>query len=388
MKNAPVAAALVALAASALGQTPYFTEIFVNPTGTDGGLEFIEIAGPAGFDMTGYSILVVEGDSPSQGVVDLILPFGSESIGPNGLLLWRDAATPINSGVPRVYFTGPNAATTLRVADFNPDIENGSNTYILGFGTPPSMPVDIDANNDGAVDPGVLGGFTVVDAVGFLDGGASDFAYGASLGFVNVTGAASSANNLYRIPTCGGGFSSWASSTNPTGGGSAATGFVASSNQSGYPFGPGASWTADPGRRNLCPATLSMSVASPVVEGVPATNELTISITNGVPGALYLTAFTFDSANGPVPPYTGPHAGLIISDQDLLTQYVFAAPPYVGILDGSGAMSFTTEPFPVLGMTLYAASVLYGEGFSSVEGAVAIVDPDFSGRTAIVSIGL
>jgi hypothetical protein len=173
----------------------FISEVLNNPPSNDNGFEGIELSGPPGQSLAGYKFLVVEGESLSIGLVDVVLDLGAFSFGSNGLFLWRDAATAINSGVPAVYLTGPNGATTINVADFNPDLENGTQTYILGFGTAPAVASDIDTNNDGVIDAG-FGAFTVVDAVGYLDGGAGEIAYGAALGFVNVgTGSGALSSN-------------------------------------------------------------------------------------------------------------------------------------------------------------------------------------------------
>jgi len=42
--------------------------------------------------------------------------------------------------------------TSISIVAFTPDIENGSNTFVLGFGTPPSVGDDLDADNDGTLD--------------------------------------------------------------------------------------------------------------------------------------------------------------------------------------------------------------------------------------------
>ena len=76
----------------------------------------------------------------------------------------------------------PDAATALDVTDFNPDIENGSNTFLLGFGTPPAVGTDLDLGNDGTLDA-PLTGFNVVDAVSIVESdGTANYAYADELG--------------------------------------------------------------------------------------------------------------------------------------------------------------------------------------------------------------
>ncbi|MBL8878281.1 MAG: hypothetical protein JNG88_04095 [Phycisphaerales bacterium] len=208
-------------AGAALAQNqPYFSEIYMNPTpGTDNGQEFIEIGGDANFDLSAYYIVIIEGDGTTAGIVDAVYSLVGQSTGANGLLLRRDAATVIQPG--------PDVGTNIWVADFTPDIENGSNTYILGFGTPPTAASDLDANDDCALDAGGLPGFTVVDAVSFAENDTgvnceyADEIGGTALGaFTGFNPAV-----LYRLIDCGTGrplaSGSWAggltTGTNPGG---------------------------------------------------------------------------------------------------------------------------------------------------------------------------
>ncbi|MCB9891172.1 MAG: hypothetical protein H6832_11110 [Planctomycetes bacterium] len=152
------------------------SEILINPPGNDDGYEAIEIRGAANAALTGYYILAIEGDGTNAGTVDTVINLGAYSTGSNGLLLMRDSST-------IVLKPAPAAATTVAVdaAAFTPDIENGTITIVLGFGTAPTVSVDLDANNDGVLDNGIPG-FTTVDAVAWTDGGASDFMYAGALG--------------------------------------------------------------------------------------------------------------------------------------------------------------------------------------------------------------
>lgn len=175
-KSFPVAVLLGAAVQTAAGQFQ-MTEIYVNAPGTDNGQEAIEITGAPGASLAGWSLIVIEGDLAPPGLVDLVRSLDTTATGSNGLLLLRDAAS--------VILPAPETATSVVVADFAPDLENGSNTFLLGFGTPPAAGADLDTDDDGALDAGALNGFTVVDAVTFLenDGVAANFAYADDLGF-------------------------------------------------------------------------------------------------------------------------------------------------------------------------------------------------------------
>ncbi|MBK6942820.1 MAG: hypothetical protein IPH13_21825 [Planctomycetes bacterium] len=154
------------------------SELFVNPPGTDNGQEGFELYGPPSTSLAGYKLVIVEGDGTGAGLVDVVLDLGAFSTGTNGVFVWRDSAAVISPGID------PNSA--VNVADFAPDIENGSNTYILGFGTAPATATDLDTDNDGTPDV-ALTGFTVVDAASIVENdGASNFAYADDLGFTNL----------------------------------------------------------------------------------------------------------------------------------------------------------------------------------------------------------
>lgn len=153
-------------------------EILVNPPGTDNGVEFLELRGSSGGieSMSGLTFLVIEGDgtAPGAGVIDVALSLSAFSTGTNGLFLWRDAAT--------VLSPAPDPATTLNVADFNPDLENGSNTFLIVNGFSGSVGTDLDAGDDGTLDSTPW--TSVIDAIGFAENdGAANVQYATSLGF-------------------------------------------------------------------------------------------------------------------------------------------------------------------------------------------------------------
>ncbi|MCY2960690.1 MAG: hypothetical protein NTY35_11040 [Planctomycetota bacterium] len=153
------------LLALAIGASPAsaqftFSEILANPPGSDQGLELFEIRGAPNASLAGFKILVIESDrlDPTQGRIELIVDLGSYTTGSNGLLLVRDEA--LITLLPIV-----DPATSIVVQDFVPDIENNSNTYVLGFGPTPVLNTDLDADDDNNLDAGALSGFVVADAV-------------------------------------------------------------------------------------------------------------------------------------------------------------------------------------------------------------------------------
>ena len=192
------------LAGGAAAQTFLISEIVIDVPSTDNGFEAVEIVGPASTALTGYFLLSIEGDGGNAGIVDQVIDLGAASTGTNGLLLLRDAAT--------VLLPAPDGATSVVVDDFNPDLENGSNSFLLGFGTPPALNADLDADNDGTLDAGALTGFSVDDAVGFIENdGPTNVAYADDVGGTNTGPFVDfNSDSLYRIFNADGTPCAWA----------------------------------------------------------------------------------------------------------------------------------------------------------------------------------
>jgi hypothetical protein len=150
-------------------------EVFFNPPGTDQGAEFVEIKGSPNASLSNVWLLVIEGDgSPAAGTLDLAVNLTGQSIGSNGLFLIRDASN--------VLSPAPSSGTNVWVNDFNPDIENGSNTFILVSNFSGLVGTDYDSNDDGTLDSQPWA--SVIDAIGYKESGtAAEINYGTSLGF-------------------------------------------------------------------------------------------------------------------------------------------------------------------------------------------------------------
>ncbi len=154
------------------------SELLFNPPGTDQGQESIEIRGVPGTLLANMFLLVIEGDAAGAGVIDQRIDLSAYATGSNGLLLIRDSAV--------VLSPPPSPGTSVVVMDFTPDIENGTNTYVLGIGAPPAVGTDLDTNNDGVLDVS-LGAFSPLDAVGMIENDAGgNIGYGTQFGGVNV----------------------------------------------------------------------------------------------------------------------------------------------------------------------------------------------------------
>jgi MYXO-CTERM domain-containing protein len=178
------AAALVAALAGSAQASVRFSEIFLNPAGTDNGQEFIELRGTAGFSLNNLWILSIDGDSTSSGVVDQAINLSAFSLGTNGLFLWRDAASVIDAD-PAPGVQGPSVGTSVTSADFNPDLENGSNTFVIVSNFTGAVGTDLDANNDGIIDA-ALPWSSVIDAIALIENdGATNYGFAAALGGVN-----------------------------------------------------------------------------------------------------------------------------------------------------------------------------------------------------------
>ncbi|MFN0133822.1 MAG: GC-type dockerin domain-anchored protein [Phycisphaerales bacterium] len=202
------AALLACLAGSAVAQQAFISEMLINPPSPtpDQGRESIEIMGTPGLSLSGWKLIQIEGDlGTGAGTVDYILDLSAMSIGSNGLLLIRDD--------PAVLNPAPSAGTNVVVMDFNPDIENGSATYILGFGTfTTAVGTDLDTDNDGTFDNLTpFAGFTAVDVVSFVDGDTGGVEYADDLGGTTLGDLGTyTADALYRIINASGQPVRWA----------------------------------------------------------------------------------------------------------------------------------------------------------------------------------
>ena len=152
-----------------IGSDFLLNEIYVNNPGGDGNHEFIEIIAAPLTPLVDVWLLEIEGDGPNAGTVDNGQNLSSLTTGSNGLVLLGQnysSSTPWGAAV--------DPATTL--SDLvGGTIENGTITFMLVQGYTGSNGVDLDADNNGQLDstPWV----SVLDSVGWADGGGSDRVY-------------------------------------------------------------------------------------------------------------------------------------------------------------------------------------------------------------------
>ncbi len=162
-------------------------EIFIDAPGTDNGQEFFELRSTNNdqVSLSGLTFLAIEGDGTNPGSIDFAFNLSALSTGTNGLFLWRDSAT--------VLQPAPDAGTSVFVGDFNPDIENGSNTFLLVSNFTGTVGTDLDTNNDGVLDTSPWS--SIVDAMGLRENdGANNVVYTSSF----ITSATFNADFLAR----------------------------------------------------------------------------------------------------------------------------------------------------------------------------------------------
>lgn len=162
-----LAGSVAALPASAATGGVLINEFSASTAGTD--VEYVELLAPAGTDLSGYRVLEVEGDAPVFGVVDEVVSF------------------------PAADASGRSLASLAANA-----LENGTVSLLLVSGTIPALGTDLDADDDGAIDPALA--LTVVDAVAVTDGGAGDRTYGGVTLTPGYDGQSFAPGGASRIP--------------------------------------------------------------------------------------------------------------------------------------------------------------------------------------------
>jgi hypothetical protein len=222
-----VAAALTLAAGTAHAQTAWLSEVLANPPGgTDLGRERLEFTGQPGTTLTGWKLILIEADivdvndnplpvgQRQAGNIDEIFDLSNVTLGTNGVALLVDGTA--------VVLPAPAAGTAvINVGPLN--LENGGYTYVLGFGTLPPEWIegaDLDLNDDGTLDTPIGAAFTVVDAVGYVNGDFDGITYAsqlnAQLGSLDVprqlspfSGALWTPDAIYRWRTAAGGPAFW-----------------------------------------------------------------------------------------------------------------------------------------------------------------------------------
>lgn len=167
-----------------------FSEIFVNPPGSDNGFEFIELVTDIpNMNMDGYTIVIIEAEGPvASGTIDVALSLNGKKSGANRLFLWRDST--------QVLIPAPDPNTEVFVQDFNPDLENGAQVYLIVKGFTGFIGQDLDADGNGILDPlegvGEFPWTEIVDVIGVAEEGdvnlGNDKIYAEQLGGFTIIG--------------------------------------------------------------------------------------------------------------------------------------------------------------------------------------------------------
>lgn len=185
-----------ALSSQAAAQT-LLNEISVNPPGTDNPCEYAELRGAPGATLTNLYFVSVEGDAgAATGTADMVVNLSSQTLGANGLLV-------IISPTPCPGRTYP--AQTTQVTDPQLDtsgggIENGTVSQLLiQSATPIIEGTDYDADNNGTLEL-LPAGATIVDAIGWSDGGTGDIVYGG-VNLILASGAPDAASRFINNNT-------------------------------------------------------------------------------------------------------------------------------------------------------------------------------------------
>ena len=131
-----VAAFALALPVLASAQGPLINEIRIDQPGGDDD-EYFELVGPAGFDLTGLTYIVIGDGTTGCGTIEAVVDLTGSAIPATG------------------YFVAAEATFTLGVADLvtSLNFENSDNvTHLLVSGFTGANGDDLDTNDDGVLD--------------------------------------------------------------------------------------------------------------------------------------------------------------------------------------------------------------------------------------------
>ncbi|GAB4456983.1 MAG: hypothetical protein OHK0029_15890 [Armatimonadaceae bacterium] len=184
------AVALLALAATGANAQVRINELLINAPGTDNGQEFLELLSDTpNFSLNNIFFLSIDGDGGASGTIDQVVSLTAFSTGANNHFLLRDSNTVLNPA--------PLPDTNVAVQDFDPDLENGSNTFALVLGFTGSVGDDLDTNGDGSLDSTPW--TSVIDVVAWTDGGATDFVYNLGFAGANIFGGSGFTPDAYVV---------------------------------------------------------------------------------------------------------------------------------------------------------------------------------------------
>ena len=164
----------------------FINEVVFNPVAaTDTGEEYIELRGTPNTYLPGTAyLLLLDGDSEdTAGNVDHRFYLGGMQFGSNGYLVLRQFGSTYAVDPNSALVTATSAGWGATWSSRSTDIENGSvSVLLIQLSAVPAIDVDVDTDDDGNLNSGL--GWTIRDAIGNIDGGASDTGYG----LLNTTG--------------------------------------------------------------------------------------------------------------------------------------------------------------------------------------------------------
>lgn len=149
-------------------------EIKVNPPGTnDAPHEFIELKGAPNALLTNVYLIAIDGNSSGDpGKVSYALPLAGKNLGANGLLVIMATNHPYSIA------SGTTVVTDSHLSVAGGALDNGTISFLLvGSAVAINAGADLD-NGDNGVLEGLPPGATILDAVGWSDGGNNDIVYG------------------------------------------------------------------------------------------------------------------------------------------------------------------------------------------------------------------
>lgn len=144
-------------------------EFVNNHIGTDTN-EYVEVFGLPNTDYSDYTIVEIEGDGTSAGLID-----------------------------DMTFTIGVTDANGIWWSGYQPNVpENGSMTYLLVTGYTGGVGLDIDTDDNGVIDTTYW--TSIVDSVGVYDGGTADWTYGEVQLDSNLPPAGYTPGGASRIP--------------------------------------------------------------------------------------------------------------------------------------------------------------------------------------------
>jgi hypothetical protein len=151
--------------------TLLLSEVKVNPPGADAANEYVEIKGAPGALLTNVYLVAIDG-SMDPGVANLVVNLSGQSLGGSGLLLIAGLGHPYNVPAGTALFIAP------QFGNVNGALDNQSISILLVSSRGAiDEGEDLDAGDNGVLE-GLPGSATILDVVGWTDGGGNDIVYG------------------------------------------------------------------------------------------------------------------------------------------------------------------------------------------------------------------